>query len=99
MQNLGLELEGFHMLATPPPDSARSSNNDPPSTRTGLTLQKFIDSPSMVIQGEEIPRRVLIKYVANKLGGSHFDERRGTTREDTLFHRLDCARSIIGLLG
>jgi len=54
-----------------------------------LGLRAFIESPCMVILGALVPRRVLIKYVCNKLGGAHFDTKRDYTPEGTLFRRLD----------
>lgn len=52
-------------------------------------LRRFIEAPCMVVEGAAIPRRVLIKFVSNKLGGAHFDSRRGDSAEDQNFRRLD----------
>jgi len=38
-------------------------------------LSHFLDTPAVVIKGERKTRRQLIKYVANKRGGAHFDTR------------------------
>ncbi len=62
-------------------------------------LRRFIKSPCMVAEGLEVPRRILIKYVANKLGGSHFDSRRGTDPEDKIFGRLDSIGKTIEMVG
>lgn len=57
-------------------------------------LREFIEAPSVIVKGKVIPRRVVIKYVANKLGGAHHDEKRGKTDEELLFARLDGAQQI-----
>ena len=49
----------------------------------------FTAAPCMVIKGKLIPRRVVIKYVSNKLGGAHHDPRRGKSEEELLFSCLD----------
>lgn len=41
-----------------------------------LILDNYLKSPCMIIQGTDINRVELIKYVANKLGGTHIDFRR-----------------------
>lgn len=41
-----------------------------------LTLDNYLKSPCMIIQGTDINRVELIKYVANKLGGTHIDFQR-----------------------
>ena len=38
-----------------------------------LPLDKYLKSPCFIIRGVEINRVELIKYVANKLGGTHID--------------------------
>lgn len=58
------------------------------------TLSGFIAAPCMLIEGLEVPRRVLINYVANKLGGVHFDVGRAARRhkekgEAEIYRRLD----------
>lgn len=54
-----------------------------------LGLGAFVIAPCLVALGVPIPRRIVIKYVSNKLGGTHFDERRGDKDEDRLFELLD----------
>jgi len=49
----------------------------------GQPISEFLDSSFALILGIEITRRDVIKYVANKLGGAHFDpsrNRRGDNR-------------------
>jgi hypothetical protein len=57
-------------------------------------LRAFIDGPCALIQGALVPRRVLVKYVANKLGGAHFDPKRDHSPDGKLFRRLDSVGTI-----
>lgn len=60
-----------------------------PDTET-LGLKKFLDAPSLIVDGQPVSRRTVIKYVANALGGAHYDETRKPNKaEDQLFSRLD----------
>ena len=54
-----------------------------------LGLQSFIEGTCMVVRGFPVRRRQLIKFVANKLGGAHFDRQRGNTADDLAYKRLD----------
>lgn len=44
-----------------------------------VKLGTFLRQPSFVVEGILINREEVIKYVANKLGGAHYDESRSTT--------------------
>ncbi|MEN3540988.1 hypothetical protein AAH991_38145 [Microbispora sp. ZYX-F-249] len=52
-------------------------------------LSGYMQAPAIVIMGKPVTRRLLVRYVANKLGGVHYDRRRGNTPEDILFTVLD----------
>lgn len=55
-----------------------------------LTLDNYLKSPCMIIQGADINRVELIKYVANKLGGTHIDfQRRANKPLEQKFVLLD----------
>jgi len=41
-----------------------------------ISLSDFLKKPSITIQGIEINREEIIKYVTNKLGGAHYDSKR-----------------------
>jgi hypothetical protein len=43
------------------------------------TLQTFLDSPCMVVDGTKVNRRNLLQFVSNRLGGVHYDESREHT--------------------
>lgn len=50
-----------------------------------LTLNDFIESICIVVDSTLISRRELIKYIANKLGGTHYDPSRASSRvEDSI---------------
>jgi hypothetical protein len=52
-------------------------------------VSEFLASPGVVFQGEQVSRRHVIKYVANKLGGDHFDPAR--TKDEHAYKILDNA--------
>jgi hypothetical protein len=74
-----------------PPDVTRQVFGSPEeSPERDLSLKKFLDSACIVARGTKISRRTLIKYVANKLGGVHFDPKRDLTKmEEQQFALLD----------
>jgi len=58
-----------------------------------LLLSGWLGAPCMRIQGVAINSRDIIKYVANMLGGVHFDESRSPAKEPA-YIALDQARSM-----
>jgi hypothetical protein len=85
----GAELRGVimrnHVLT--PEEIKKESEHGVPSASFGL--RAFIEAPCVIIKENLISRRILIKYVSNKLGGAHHDSRRGKTKEELLFSLLD----------
>jgi len=63
------------------------------STIEALPLSAFMRGACMNVLGTAISRRDLVKYVANKLGGAHFDQARHPTR-DAAYLQLDAALSV-----
>lgn len=60
-------------------DSIAKQQNYPSQTapqQEELTLDEYLKIPCMIIREVDINRMELIKYVANKLGGTHIDFRR-----------------------
>jgi hypothetical protein len=55
-----------------------------PEIRQSLT--DFTNATCIIVEGTEISRRDLIKYVANKLGGAHYDEQRDRDYQRLLDH-------------
>lgn len=74
-------------------DDTRLHAGGPPVAVFGL--RAYVEATCMVLHGHLIPRRVLLKYVANKLGGARFDPKRGTIDEDRLYRLLDEARDTV----
>ncbi len=60
---------------------------DGKSPYRAFSLSRFADAPAIVARGVTIGRVDLIKYVANKMGGVHYDESRKTT--DHAYKALD----------
>ena len=94
----GAELRGalLRNRALSAGDVKRSYEDGMPSNTQSLTA--FTDAICVIVKGKPVSRRLLIKYVANKLGGAHVDTRRGPKPEDQIFALLDGARDIT-LLG
>lgn len=44
-------------------------------------LGKFLLDSSIILKGKVIPRSAVIEYVANKIGGAHFDIRRDESKK------------------
>lgn len=59
--------------------------------RTVYKMTEYLRSVSFIVKGSRISRREVIKYVANKLGGTHFDISRNRKGDDT-FILLDQIR-------
>jgi hypothetical protein len=62
-----------------------------PPTITSLGLSRYIDGVVAVAKGRAVKRRQMVKYVANKLGGAHYDETRGATEDERVYSSLDDA--------
>lgn len=90
----GVEMRGaiLRNYAMTPEQVQKENQQGVPSARFGL--RAFIEAPCVVVKGKLISRRVLIKYVSNKLGGAHHDSKRGKTDEELLFSRLDGTQQI-----
>lgn len=93
----GMELRGALMAnyAMSPEEIKQNYSQGIPEEILGL--RAFINAPTVVINGQEISRRTVIKFIANKLGGDHFDQKRNGDAEETQFSLLDQAASQIKL--
>jgi hypothetical protein len=88
----GAQYEGEHLSAIvveliDPQDPPPAPSEAPRPRR--LTWSQFCDSACMVINGEFIRRVQFVRYVANKLGGAHFDERRGSAERERIYALID----------
>ena len=61
---------------TPPPDV--------PFPIKDYRLSEFLSTPTLIVVGHSLSRRQLIKYVANKLGGVHYDTSRNRSEDREL---------------
>ena len=59
-----------------------------PALVESLTLPRFMKAPCIVAKGTPVTRNQVIKYVANKLGGVHFDSSR-QRRGDEYIEQLE----------
>jgi hypothetical protein len=76
----------------PPEQASKVFGSDEPVR--DFSLRKFAEGACMVVKGEVISRNTLVKYVANKLGGVHFDMSRGNGKEEeSKFRLLDEVRA------
>lgn len=62
-----------------------------------IGLHAFVNSPCIVARGLAISRTTVVQYVANKLGGAHFDERRSMADIERGFSILDDLSSTLRL--
>lgn len=64
-----------------------------------IKLDSYLKQTSFVVEGNRIPRSTVIKYVCNKLGGTHYDSSRDHGREaiEKQFVLLDKIRSQIAV--
>jgi hypothetical protein len=54
-----------------------------------MGIVRFRDTTCLLTRGVEVSRHHVIKYVANKLGGAHFDDNRAATEEGRIHRALD----------
>lgn len=61
-----------------------------------VRLGRFLRHPSFVVSGLRIDRLAVISYVANKLGGAHYDSNR-SSEKDRKYVALDAIRESVRL--
>ncbi len=68
-----------------------------------LLLDEYMASTCIVVDGTAVSRRHVVKFVANRLGGAHFDPRGKKSRkreeeeEERLFDLMDRAVHVVRL--
>ena len=85
----GMEIRGLFVYGealSAEQMKARALSGFPETT---VPLVDFVAAPCLIVQGVKVSRRVLIKFVANKLGGAHHDAKRNEKVEGSLFRLLD----------
>jgi len=63
------------------------------ATNQPMNVSKFLGQVSFVLEGTRISRDEVIKYVANKIGGAHFDRSRGSSALEKKYALLDKVHS------
>jgi hypothetical protein len=70
-------------------------------TMATLPLDEYLASTCVVVNGSPITRPHVVKFVANRLGGAHFDPRREKPRkreaDESLFALIDRAMQVARL--
>jgi hypothetical protein len=69
----GAELRGALVLNYAVNTAEIGENHTDGLPQETFGLRRFVEAPCAIVKGNLISRRVLIKFVANKLGGAHFD--------------------------
>jgi hypothetical protein len=93
----GGELSGalqYSGVMSPELIRERYARGEPP--RRVFHISEFLASPGVVFRGEFVSRRHVIKYVANKLGGDHFDPMR--KKDERAYQILDNAMNAAQIL-
>lgn len=72
----GAELRGWFMVNYAMSDEEIKKLNSIEVPNASMNLNDFVEAPCLVLSGVRIPRRILIQYIANKLGGAHLDPKR-----------------------
>lgn len=94
----GVQLRGMLLLDFALSDQLAKRLGEGPVPNKKFQLLEFIEDASVIVEGELVKRRQLIKFVANKLGGAHFDPSRSRRKEDRLFGLLEQVASSVELL-
>lgn len=61
-------------------------------TKTSLYLDKFVNSDCLIVEGIPISRRMLIKAVANKLGGGHSQSSAENESNEKIYKAIEDAK-------
>ena len=95
----GVQLSGQVMLDYGMTDEEALAHRNLGIPVLTLPLGLFVEGVCMVVRGERVRRRHVINYVANKLGGDHYDPARGKRRDDRIYSLLDQFSAKLLLLG
>lgn len=80
-------------------DEIRASHLQGSPKRREYLLEHYLNSPCAIADGLPINRVTLIKYVAEKLGGDHFDSRRTAHRSERAYTKLDWSLANLQVAG
>lgn len=88
-------IAGINGICFPPKATLELPLQDELKHHYPFKLSGFLDACGIVADGEAVRRSDVIKYVANRLGGAHYDER----RSETAFLALDKASVRLNFFG
>ena len=89
----GAIIQGYVSTQVPPSPELEARITSATTKTQDYRLSDFPGSPSIVVKGSIIKRHQVITYVANKLGGAHFDTSRGHKEHEQFYSLLDFAAS------
>jgi hypothetical protein len=69
-------VEGVNGICLPPKATLELPSESELKHHYPFKLSGFVDAWGIVVNGKTVRRSEVIKYVANRLGGAHYDERR-----------------------
>jgi hypothetical protein len=78
----------FECVPLPTEDQHKQINEAGANVRL-VGLREFATATALVVNGTPVNRRTLINYVANKLGGAHFDPSRMNGKYGAIYKLLD----------
>ena len=86
----GMQIEGIRHIDISLSDTEIEQNAKIVYKKEAIGLSQYLNGVSIIILKTEINKRELIQYIANKLGGAHFDSSRNGSRAIELkFEKLD----------
>ena len=92
----GVEVRGLFKAEITPAENQKLARLIPPKDSVGI--KEFLRTPCLIYKGQAINRKELICYVANKLGGAHFDEKRENGDKEKIFLLLDEMKEEVKIL-
>jgi hypothetical protein len=93
----GVQMSNFMSFADYVSDKDATALSAMGVSEETLGLRAFTEAPSIIVRGEAIPRRVVIKYIVNTQGGAHVGmDKRVSENERRQYRRLDEAKNSQG---
>jgi len=72
----GTEIRGGFGVNYAMSSEERTKLNELGVPTASMKIHEYVEAPCIVVSGTLITRRILIQYIANKLGGAHLDQKR-----------------------
>ena len=94
----GVEVRAVMILDYIPEDPTIGMGEQIRPPEKESPLKEYTEEACVIVQGQFVRRRHVVKYVSNKLGGAHLDQRRGRRKDDRIYQLLDTIGSTFMLL-